>query len=288
MASRDVVIKLVREDNEEFIIDNTEWLIPSNGLDGFGGVENSISTTDNAIGDGVIITSKRLSSADRTVKCIASDARYNRELRHRAISFFNVKKQYKLYITYMGLTRWCQGWLYKIQVSEGNIYQRVELQFTLMCPSPYLRSFDDFGKDIAGLLPMVAFPYLCNQETGRPTGIYAFGQDVVLSNDGDAETYANVVMIANGDVVNPKLIINGNYVRVIDNMKQGDKITMDFTVQPPTVKKNGVNYIGHCDRSSAFNAMQLNIGDNIISYEADEGDTFMTVSIYYNKLYCVI
>lgn len=37
--------------------------------------------------------------------------------------------------------------------------------------------------------------------------------------------------------MNPKIIINDNYVRVLDNMKANDVIIIDFTQNPPTVKR---------------------------------------------------
>lgn len=88
-----------------------------------------------------------------------------------------------------------------------------------------------------------------------------------------------------GEVVNPSLIINGAYVKVIDHMVKDDTIVMDFTQNPPTVKKNGINYIGHCDRSSDFNAMVLEIGETEVSFDADDGTSNLSVTIFYNKLY---
>ena len=102
------------------------------------------------------------------------------------------------------------------------------------------------------------------------------------------ETYCKAVFTAKGTVVNPKLTVNGNYVRVIDTMQLGDVIIIDFVKNPPTVQKNGANYIGHCDRTSAFDDMALVVGDSEISFDADTGSNLLDVSIYYNKLYGAI
>ena len=53
-----VCIRFVRSDEREFLIDGTDWKIPSKGLDGFGSYENDITTVDNAVGDGGIIVSE--------------------------------------------------------------------------------------------------------------------------------------------------------------------------------------------------------------------------------------
>ena len=45
-----VCIRFARSDEREFLIDGTDWKIPSKGLDGFGSYENDITTVDNAVG----------------------------------------------------------------------------------------------------------------------------------------------------------------------------------------------------------------------------------------------
>lgn len=71
-------------------------------------------------------------------------------------------------------------------------------------------------------------------------------------------------------------------------MVEDDVIIMDFAANPPTVKKNGVNCIGKCDRTSEFDEMGLVIGDSTLSYTADNGSNNLSVSIYYNKLYAAM
>ena len=85
---------------------------------------------------------------------------------------------------------------------------------------------------------------------------------------------------------NFKIVVLANWPQYDDDtMKAGDVIIMDFTKSPPTIEKNGSNYIGHCDRASAFDEMILNVGDTEISFDADDGSNQLEVSIYYNKLY---
>jgi hypothetical protein len=209
-------------------------------------------------------------------------------LRDEVTAFFNPKMTYKVYLTYMGRTRWAEGRIEKFNLSTGNIHRRMKLTITVLFADPYLKSFEDFGKDIASVSGGAGFPYLCRQNVGQPTGIFNFSQIVNLSNDGDVEAYCKVVMTANGEVENPKIIINNHYVRVIDTMVEDDVIIMDFAANPPTVKKNGVNCIGKCDRTSEFDEMGLVIGDSTLSYTADNGSNNLSVSIYYNKLYAAM
>ena len=289
-----VKIRIVRDDNREFNIDGTNWRIPSNGLEGFGSFENDITTVDNAVGDGGIITSERIAQKDRTIIAITRNPVINDILRKAALSFFNSKSVYKIYVTYMGVTRWCEGKIYKFDLPTKNVYRPIRMMITFLCPNPFLRSYDDFGKNIASVMPMCGFPYLCNinKMSGVPRGItggrFNFAKLITLENDGDVETYCKAVFTAKGTVINPKLTINNNYVRVLDTMLEGDIIVMDFAKNPPTVEKNGTNFIGHCDRTSAFDEMALVVGDSILAFDADTGSNLLDVSIYYNKLYSAI
>ena len=284
-----VSIKMVREDGKSFLINNKSWMIPSDGLSGFGTVTNSIGTEGLLYDDGEAETYDRVDSVDRTVKCQVANTFENEPLRHRAIEFFNAKRSYKCIIHYMGLERWCEGKLSKVAISEGNIYKPVVLQFTLKCLKPYFYSMDNFGQDIASVMPLEGFPFHSYTGWGgHPTGYYNFSRSVNIVNDGDMATKARVVINALGDVVNPKFLINGKYVRIIDNLIKNDEIEIDFDTIPPTVKKNGVNAIGKCDRSSNFSDMDIKQGNNIIKYGADSGDTMLTCSVYYNKRYLMI
>jgi hypothetical protein len=283
-----VLVRFVRSDGREFTLNDNYWKIPSDGLEGFGSFDNDITIVNNAIGDGSIIASHRVEQKDRTITAQSRSIHLAEILRNEATSFFNPKMSYKVYLTYMGRTRWAEGIIEKFRLSTENIYQPMTLTVTLLFADPYLKSYEDFGQDIASITPLAGFPYLCTTAQGAPTGVFNFASMVNLSNDGDVEAYCRVVITANGGVTNPKIIINGHYVRVLDEMVKGDVIVMDFAASPPTVRKNGVNYIGHCDRTSEFDQMGLLIGDSSLQYDADNGTNMLSVSVYYNKLYAAM
>lgn len=281
-----VTVRIVRSDKKEFTIDGTDWRIPSeDGLDGFGSFENDIVTVENAVGDGDMITSSRIAKKDRTITAKSRNPLLNDVLRREAVSFFNSKMTFRIYLTCMGVTRWCEGEVYKFQLPHGNVHRTMTLTVTFLCPDPFLRSYENFGKNIAAVVPMAGFPYLCKSDRGITAGRFNFAKMVVLENDGDVQTYCQAVFQAKGNVVNPVLSMGDAYVKVIDTMVEGDVIIMDFTANPPTIRKNGANYIGHCDRTSKFDEMLLNVGDTEISFDADDGSNLLDVSIYYNKLY---
>lgn len=284
-----VIIRLVRDDGEEFVIGTGgDWRIPSNGLSGFGSLDNNIILSSNAFGDGSQCSGERVDSKDRTVKAKVRDVRMNAGLRRKAISFLKFKHTYKVYVTYMGLTRWFDARISRKQLSEGNIYKPVELQFTMLSENPYYKSYDNFGKDIAQIIPMTGFPYMCTAQ-GKPTSVYNYDtKSVIVENDGDVDTYCKAIFRAKGTVVRPTLLVNGKFVRMLITLQQNDELILDFTTPKPNITLNGVNVIGSTDRTSDLSEMQLVEGENTIGYEAESGDNVLEVSIYYNKLYALI
>lgn len=295
LVKYDTLIRLVRDDKEEFLIGaNQEWqLLKNGGLDGFGEIKNTLTFIDNAVMDGGTFSGMHIGKVDRTIKCACVLLNENDVMRQKASQFFKPKSDYKVYITYCGRTRWAEAKLYKFDLATINPRDLMKMTITFTFANPYWKSVDNFGRDIAEVTPLFGFPWLINGKGGKgakglTAGIFNFAKVVVLENTGDTETRCKAVIRADGVVVNPKLIINGEYVRVIDTMQPNETIELDFEALPPTVKKNGQNYIGHCDRTSAFDEMILNVGDNTIQYTADDGSDKMSVSIYYSKLYGVI
>lgn len=289
-------IKIIRQsDNAKLELgQDFDWLIAQKGLSGFGSLSNELGYTDSALSDGGIITSEHVTKVDRSITAVYRHYSNHATARKKVITFFNAKDSYKVCVTWGMNTVFAVGKIYKFSCPDKHL-ERDELEFTItfLFANPYWSSIDDFGQNIASLRPMAGFPYLCSITDGTPKGVtgglFNFAQIVTLSNDGDVDTYCKATIICEEEEVeNPKLIVNGEYVRIIDVMSAGDVIEMDFTAMPPTIKKNGINYVGHCDRTSAFQKMILVRGDNSIEYDADNGSSHMNVTVYYNKQYGAI
>ena len=284
-------VKFAKPDGTSFIIQQTgEWRFLKNGFLGFGKADGRLSYVDNVMGDGGEIKNVRLTRVDRTIKT-AYVMPYNNDNARRALTkFFTPRLAYKIYVSYMGITRWAEGVLYKMQLSETlDDELLLNATMTFAFANPLWKSVDDFGEDIASVTEKWAFPWLCAINTiGNPVGIYNFDKKVNLFNDGDVLTFPQVIIYAKGYVENPSVIINGNFVKVNDILYEGDEIVMNLGDLPPTVTKNGNNFLGHCDKQSQFNLMYLDVGDNVLSFDADNGSDNLAVTVYYNKMYTVI
>lgn len=283
-------IKFVRDDGKTFTVGDTQpWrFLKSKRMDGFADFSGAISQVENYSTDGGRIDNVRLSLKDRTLGIGYTDIPNNRVARDTFESFFIYNMFYNVYVTYMGMTRWARGKLYKMQMSDETEDWLQTAIMTFRFENPYWLSPDDYNKDIASIIPMVGFPYISPVGIGITGGKFEFEQEVEIINDAHANTYPVITVRAKGSVTNPAIIINGEQVKLNDTLVVGDEIVFNFDVIPPTIKKNGANALGLCDRTSNFDAMYFSLGTNTISFDADDGSNNMSVSVKFYKRYALI
>lgn len=291
MALGDVKARIVRSDGRELTIGDGDWRILKDGLENWANQNYTVFSTEIPSTDGAIVTSKRVSSIDRTIKaeCRGADAD---GLRAEAIAFFSPKFSYEVHMTYRGRTRWCKGEQIGFMASEGNMYERPTLTWTILCPNPYLFSESDFGKDIAEIQPRLAYPwysaikgYSNKVHDGAVVSIHSFAKSVQVNNDGDVPSGMKVVIRATDKVVNPSVRLGDGWVRLIDTLYQGDIVRMDCTELPPVVVKNGQNVMHMVDKRSSILNLRIDTGESTLEYDADDGYQNMSVSVYWNKQY---
>lgn len=290
----DVRARIVRSDGQEFIIGDGDWRIPNDGLQNWANLPYNVYSAEIPASDGAIVTSKRVSSIDRTITAICNSKDAER-LRARAIKFFNPKYSYEVHMTYMGRTRWCSGEQIGFMASEGNIYRKPSITWTILCSNPYLQSEGDFGKDIAEVQGMFAFPWVSflPVEFGSVAGtneyavasVHTFSQSIDVTNDGDVASGMRIVIRATGEVTNPSIRLGDGYVRILTKMHQGDVIRLDVVSRPPIVTFNGENAMHLIDRESSILNLRIEVGDTTLEYDADDGYQNMSVSVYWNKQY---
>lgn len=275
------LVRCVRSDTKEFTIGLSDWKITK--LEGVDSPNFSLFTDKNAIGDGALLSGKRVDDRDVYVEAKSRFPHKNEELRVRALAFFNPKYTYRLHVTYQGITRWIFGELEGFSVPSGNVYQNMVMKVRFYCSDPYFRSEDNFGKDIASSQRMFGFPYIQTAKIKTVPSAFNFAKLVKITNDGDVETYCMARILFSGQTTNPKIVKDDYFVRVCETFTSGDILEIDFA--NATIRKNGVNIIQKIDRDSTFTSMQLDVGTSNIGFAADTGDANMSVTIYFNKLY---
>lgn len=294
MALGDVVARIVRSDGREFTIGDGEWRIVNDGLENWANLSYNVYSTEIPSSDGAIVTSKRVSSIDRTIIAECKSDNPNQS-RADAIQFFNPKYTYEVHMTYRGRTRWCSGEQLGFKASEGNMYRRPTITWTILCANPYLKSEDNFGQDIAEIVPMFAFPWysalppkdkskaITNE--GAVVSAYKFARSIDITNDGDVSTGMRIIVRALGSVKNPSVRLGDGWIRLLTTLNPRDEVIFDVTSQPPIVTINGENAMHLVDRESSILNLRIDIGDTTLEYDADDGFQNLSVSVYWNKQY---
>lgn len=274
-----------RSDGKTFVIGREWGILDLSGLDA---PEYTLYSEERASGTGSVVTgssmSKRVIEVTAKVrrKYLHGDRAANARYRAAAAEFFNPAYTYRLTITYQDTTRWTDARLDGFKLPSGNIHDQTELTVSFLCPDPYLKSVDDFAKNIASVTPCSGFPFV-SVGGGFPVSVRNFARSVAVLNNGDAPAGFRAVLIARGDVVNPKIIKGGKFVRLITTMHEGDTITIDL--ERKTITANGVDALSLIDRASSFTDMRFEVGDNTITYDADSGNNLLDVTLYYNTNY---
>ena len=181
----------------------------------------SLSTSDNALVDGVTVDGKKIQARPIHIEAAFRDMKNNAANRQKVIKFFNPKYTGKALITNMGVSRnieyELEGWSFAEQVSLNG---RLKIVIDLICPDPYMLNTDNFGKNMAAFTALFAFPWRVTSkkvmDVPRPyTGLALGGmamayrtlhQEVALANDGDVPTGVIIKFVATrGPVKNPKI-----------------------------------------------------------------------------------
>ncbi len=285
-----MLIKFVKEDNTVLYVgEGYDWRLQKKGLEGFASFEGKLTTTADYSRDGSTLDNVRLEDKKRTIKICNINWRTANEERDKARKFFSYNTAYKIYITQGNETRWAEGVLYRMQFNEPtNEDYMLKLTMSFEFESPYLLSYDDFGKDIASLTPHIAFPWISPVGKGTYNGVFNFDRSVEIFNDGDIITYVKMKIAFKNPVTNPKVGINDGFIRFIGVFGKADNIQIDYTVNPPRITNNGENILGICDRQSIFEKMYIDRGANTVYYDADNGTDEMSVSVYYYRQYTMI
>lgn len=289
--NEEVTLLFIDPDGRQREIGTTkDWRFQKgSGLSGFSSFDGELSFSDNYFRDGGSTDNIRLSGKSRTIKIVYTVPDEEDIERDRFTDFFRYRTKYKIYATYMGRTRWAEGILYKGALSERTKRNKaMDATLTFQFDNPYWLSVDDFGKNIAAVSPGAGFPWLCPVNYGCAIGVFTFSKEVELKNNGDSDAYPIVRVKATGEVINPKVQVNNGFVRYIGTIHQNDEIVMNFNDIPATIKLNGENVIGRCDRTSTFDQMNIERGTNVVSYDADNGSDKMEVYVSFNKQYTMI
>ena len=291
-----MINKIIYENERGISIElNREGPLFLSSVNGFDGLESEIISSQSAYQDGISISKTILKDRLLTLNCyINIDNEQQRYiLKRKLYNAFNpkIKGSMKIY-TDAGQLRGANN----LRVIQAPLFEDdyeglnelVSFQIQLIMPLPYFEDMNknrvDFGNDIGNF-----FFDLEIEKEGKELSIKNNSIVTNIYNAGDAETPIKVIFKSKSNVKNPSIynVYTKEFIKINKTMEAGEEITVTTDIGNKRVESylNGVttNIFNNLDIQSSF--MWLDIGDNIIRYDAEENIQQLEIYIYYANYY---
>nr|WP_050607268.1 phage tail family protein [Clostridium niameyense] len=172
----------------------------------------------------------------------------------------------------------------------NNIY--CECLIHLTAYNPFWNDIEDSKKQIALWKGDFHFPLIIPQGKGIIMGHREPSLIVNVENKGQVKTGMIIEFYARGTLKNPSLfnVNTREFIKINKSMVAGEKIIINTNYGKKKILSisNGIetdilNYLDIIGGGDTF--LQLNVGDNLFRYNADENLDNLEVNIYYNNNY---
>lgn len=255
---------------------------------GIAGIESADLETvmsEYAAMDGGYIDAVRVPPRHISVLFAVDERKQTEELRKKLIAFFSPRKQGTLIVERANRSRKIRFYLSEQPefIQDNIIDDRLHVRVNMICPDPYFEDVTPTTVNFMKPLPLLTFPFNSLAGVGITAGVLEITDTTTLVNNGDMPVGIICDITANGGTVtNPKITMNGQYVRVIKTMAIGDTIQIDTNKGQKNIYFNGESQFIF-DRKSIF--FQLPVGENTIVISADAGIKDAKASFTYSFKY---
>ena len=291
-----MINKIIYENERDISIElNREGPLFLFKPEGFDGLEADTVSSKSAYQDGISISKTILKDRILTLNCYLEIENEQQRyiLKRKLYNAFNpkLKGHMKIY-TDAGKLRGASN----LRVIQAPIFdddyettnELVSFQIQLAMPLPYFEDINenraDFGNDIGNF-----FFDLEIEEEGKELSIKNNSIVTNIFNEGHSETPLKVVFKAKSNVKNPSIynVYTKEFIKINKEMQPGEEITVTTSIGNKRVESyfNGIttNIFNNLDIHSTF--MWLDVGDNIIRYDAEEMLEQLEVYIHYTNYY---
>lgn len=165
-----------------------------------------------------------------------------------------------------------------IDPSEGF----ARFQFSVIAPYPYWLHENEVKVILSGLQYMFKLPWNMSREYQFAERLES--QFVNVQNRGQIPVPLTVTFFARGDCENPKLInVNtGKYMLIQKELTAGERVVVEITHDRTRVTSSVDGDIrGALSLRSTLNSLE--VGDNVLKPEAEEGGDQLEVSVEFTK-----
>jgi len=259
-------------------------------LEGFDGAAAEITNVQGVGQDGSTVTNVSLKDRELSINGAIKGNTKEEIARFRAklLRAFSPKTQGWLQYEYGGITK-----RIRCQVERGPVFKKLssklqEFLIDIICPNPYWQDIETNKQEVAIWRGSFEFP-LELLEVGIEVGFREPSLIVNIFNNGDVPCGMKIQFKALATLSNPSLfnVNTREYFKINKTMEPREVIviTTNFGNKRVELNHNGIvtNAFNWIDLESSF--MQLEPGDNLLRYDADEGRDNLEVSIWYTPQY---
>lgn len=242
---------------------------------------------------GVTVTNTSLGTRDIAIEgwIVAQSESNMTHLKRMLNTFVNPREELDLiYNTYVIRFKPDESVRYSINFAENNdAFCKFQIKGT--APNPMFSEVSERELLFAATIPTFHFPLVLS--TTLPSKGVVFGERTTslfasVYNEGSVPVGMRIVFKANGVLVNPSLI----NVNTLEELKINKTLVADEEIEINTnIGKKSVkgrigntvfqNYYMYKDIDSSW--LQLEVGDNLFRYSADEGIDNLDVFVYFNN-----
>ncbi|TKI72019.1 phage tail family protein [Lysinibacillus mangiferihumi] len=250
--------------------------------DGLEAIENEFYNVKNYNEDGTNI--KGSSVRERNI-VINGRIRLDKEInRQKIIRFFNPKHHFTLKYENGDVTRYIDCKVEKSPVVSRHVIPEFIISF--LCPNPWWYT-EEQKYEIAMWVAAFEFELEIDAEgDGIEMGYREPNNVVNVFNDSDTASPLRIQFKAIGSVVDPyiELVDTGSVIKIEATLKGGDVVTVNTKRgdEYAILERNGtqINYFNYLSHDSNLQ-LSVDVGDNLIRYDAAEFVSNLEVSIYF-------
>lgn len=267
----------------DFILKSVDWGTVK-------GTHNSYKYVNQV---GVTITNTLLGTRDITIEgwIVAQNEIQMTHLKSILNAFVNPQEEIDLfYSDYVIRFKPNESVKYSVAFEENNDAFS-KFQITGMAANPMFSEAVENKSVFASTTPMFHFPLIISESLDEGGIVFGKRTESLIANANNSGAVAigmRIVFKANGSVVNPSLI-NVNTLeefKINKTLIATEEVEINTNIGKKSVKgkignNDFINYYMYRDIDSKW--LQLEIGDNLFRYSADDGIENLDVFIYFSK-----
>ncbi|MGG3800466.1 phage tail family protein [Metabacillus fastidiosus] len=253
--------------------------------EGLDSMENDFYTAKNFNEDGVTVVGSDVRPRNIVLKGrILSDKEINRP---QLIKFFNPKHDFTLMYTNEEVERFIKCKVEKTPVISKH--RNPEFLISFLCPKPWWYD-KEIKTDIAMWVGTFEFPLMIPEDVGIEMGYREPSSIVNINNTSDAIAPLKLQFKAIGTVINPSIVNveTQEILKIERTMLPGDIITINTERGNEYVQLNRNGLITNIFNDLAIESdphLSLDVGDNLLRYDAEQFINNLEVTIYFTPQY---